>query len=65
MNKLKKIMTENHQSDEFSAIKKQLSEFLKFNSLTKEMLLRFVERIEITENKNVKITYKFSQVEGL
>ena len=63
--KLKKIMAESHQSDDFTAIKKQLSEFLKFNSLTKEMLLRFVERIEVTENKDIKVTYKFAKVDGL
>ncbi|WP_260472065.1 hypothetical protein [Bacillus canaveralius] len=29
------------------------------------MLLRFVDKIEVTENKDVKIYYKFAQVEGL
>lgn len=29
------------------------------------MLLRFVEKIEVTENKDVKIYYKFAQGEGL
>lgn len=32
---------------------------------TTEMLLRFVEKIEVNENKDVKIYYKFAQVEGL
>ncbi|MCM3090470.1 MULTISPECIES: DUF4368 domain-containing protein [unclassified Cytobacillus] len=43
----------------------QLKTFLNFNSLTTEMLLRFVEKIEVTENKDVKIYYKFAQGEGL
>lgn len=29
------------------------------------MLLRFVDKIEVTENKDVNIHYKFSQVEGV
>ncbi|HZH60067.1 MAG TPA: DUF4368 domain-containing protein [Metabacillus sp.] len=33
----------------------QLKEFLQFNNLTSEMLLRFVDKIEVTENKDVKI----------
>ncbi|KKB40009.1 MULTISPECIES: recombinase family protein [Bacillaceae] len=48
-----------------SAILEQLKAFLNFNTLTTEMLLRFVEKIEVTENKDVKIYYKFAQVEGL
>lgn len=63
--KLKKIMAESHQTDNFTAIKNLLNDFLEFNTLTKEMLNRFVDRIEITESKNIKITYKFSEVKGL
>ncbi|MEH6947885.1 DUF4368 domain-containing protein [Peribacillus asahii] len=37
---------------------------LKFDTLTSEMLLRFVDKIEVTETKDVKIYYKFTQVEG-
>ncbi|USK87224.1 DUF4368 domain-containing protein [Peribacillus asahii] len=33
---------------------------LKFDTLTSEMLLRFVDKIEVTETKDVKIYYKFT-----
>lgn len=62
---IKKAMAENHATNKISAIIEQLKEFLKFNTLTSEMLLRFVDKIEVTENKDVKIYYKFTQVEGL
>ncbi|WP_246145601.1 hypothetical protein [Bacillus rubiinfantis] len=29
------------------------------------MLLRFVDKIEVNESKDVKIYYKFAKVEGL
>lgn len=48
-----------------SAILEQLKTFLTFNTLTTEMLLRFVEKIEVTESNDVKVYYKFAQVEGL
>jgi DDE domain/Domain of unknown function (DUF4368) len=56
----KKAMAENHATNKISAIIDQLKEFLKFNTLTSEMLLRFVDKIEVTENKVVKIYYKFA-----
>ena len=62
---IKKTMAENHATNKISAIIEQLKEFLKFNTLTSEMLLRFVDKIEVTENKDVKIYYKFAQVGGL
>lgn len=37
---------------------------INFETLTREMLFNFVERIEITEDRNVKITYKFKQMQG-
>jgi len=36
-------MAESHQTDNFTAIKKLLNDFLEFNTLTKEMLNRFVD----------------------
>ncbi|CAM3951206.1 recombinase family protein [Alkalicoccus chagannorensis] len=60
-----KVMAENQSITEISTIKKQLNEFLKFNTLTSEMLIRFVHKIEVAENKCIKIHYKFAQVEGL
>jgi site-specific DNA recombinase len=62
---IKKEMAESHEISKISAIIEQLKGFLQFNKLTSEMLLRFVEKIEVTENKDVKIYYKFAQVEGL
>ncbi|MGD6796263.1 recombinase family protein [Metabacillus indicus] len=62
---INKALAENHATSKISAILEQLKEFLTFNSLTSEMLLRFVDKIEIKENKDVKISYKFAQVEGL
>ncbi|WP_236611109.1 DUF4368 domain-containing protein [Halalkalibacterium ligniniphilum] len=62
---LKKEMAESHETSKISAIIEQLKGFLQFNKLTSEMLLRFVDKIEVTENKDVKIYYKFSQVERL
>lgn len=58
-------MADNQATSKISAIKKQLNEFLDFNSLRIEMLLRFVDKIKVTENKDIKIYYKFAQVEGL
>ncbi|WP_224925836.1 DUF4368 domain-containing protein [Bacillus pumilus] len=60
-----KEMAESHETSNISAIMEQLKSFLKFNKLTSEMLLRFVDKIEVTENTDVKIYYKFTQVEGL
>jgi site-specific DNA recombinase len=62
---IKKEMAESQETSKISAIKEQLKGFLQFNKLTSEMLLRFVDKIEVTENKDVKIYYKFAQVEGL
>ncbi|MCM3444508.1 recombinase family protein [Metabacillus halosaccharovorans] len=62
---IKKEMAESHETSKISAIIEQLRGFLQFNKLTSEMLLRFVDKIEVTENKDVKIYYKFAQVEGL
>ncbi|KUP08951.1 recombinase [Bacillus coahuilensis p1.1.43] len=62
---IKKEMAESHETSKISAIIEQLKGFLQFNNLTSEMLLRFVDKIEVTENKDVKIYYKFAQVEGL
>lgn len=62
---IKKAIVEKQAAIKISAILEQLKKFLNFNSLTTEMLLRFVEKIEVTENKDVKIYYKFAQVEGL
>ncbi|MFJ5624811.1 DUF4368 domain-containing protein [Peribacillus loiseleuriae] len=57
-------MAESQSTSKISAIIEKLKEFLLFNSLTSEMLLRFVDKIEVTENKDVKIYYKFAQVKG-
>ncbi|PGT88760.1 recombinase family protein [Bacillus sp. AFS040349] len=62
---IKKEMAESQETSKISAIIEQLKGFLQFNKLTSEMLLRFVDKIEVTENKDVKIYYKFAQVEGL
>lgn len=61
----KKAIAEKHAAVKTSAILEQLKTFLNFNTLTTEMLLRFIEKIEVTENKDVKNYYKFAQVEGL
>jgi len=61
---IKRVMAESHTTSKISAIVEQLKEFLKFDTLTSEMLLRFVDKIEVTENKDVKIYYKFTQVKG-
>ena len=62
---IKRAMAESHTASKISAIVEQLKEFLKFNTLTSEMLLRFVDKIEVTETKDIKIYYNFTQVEGL
>ncbi|GAB2546980.1 hypothetical protein GCM10026983_16290 [Gracilibacillus alcaliphilus] len=59
------ILQEKQAAIKISTILEQLKAFLNFNTLITEMLLRFVEKIEVTESKNVKIYYKFAQVEGL
>lgn len=62
---IKRAINEKKASFKISAIIEQLKTFLDFNTLTPEILLRFVEKIEVTENKDVKIYYKFATVEGL
>ncbi|QDP39260.1 recombinase family protein [Radiobacillus deserti] len=62
---IKKAIDRKKAAIKISAILEQLKAFLNFNTLTTEMLLRFVEKIEVTESKDVKIYYKFAQVEGL
>ncbi|MFJ7978451.1 recombinase family protein [Peribacillus sp. NPDC096379] len=62
---IKRAIDEKKAAIKTSAILEQLKAFLNFNTLTTEMLLRFVEKIEVTESKDVKIYYKFAQVEGL
>ncbi|MCY7912997.1 hypothetical protein MOE29_05765 [Bacillus haynesii] len=62
---IKKAIAEKHAAIKTSAILEQLKTFLNFNTLTTEILLRFIEKIEVTENKDVKIHYKFAQIEGL
>ncbi|MGI8372204.1 recombinase family protein [Priestia megaterium] len=59
---IRKKMAENLSRDNVSAIKEQLKQFLNFNTLTTEMLLRFVEKIDVFENKNIKIHYKFAPI---
>nr|WP_243450155.1 DUF4368 domain-containing protein [Neobacillus terrae] len=61
---IKKAKVESHTTSKISAIIEQLKEYSTFNTLTSEMLLRFVDKIEITENKDIKIYYNFAQVEG-
>ncbi len=46
-------------------LKKKLDGFLKLNELTREMLSWFVERIEITETKEVRVKYKYKELEGI
>jgi len=59
---IKKKMTEHFSRDNVSAIKEQLKKFLNFNILTTEVLLRFIEKIDVFENKNIEIHYKFAPV---
>ncbi|MEK3711179.1 DUF4368 domain-containing protein [Bacillus sp. FSL K6-1005] len=49
----------------FSTIIRQLKSFLNFYTLTSEILPSFVDKIEVTNKQDVKIFYKFSQVEVL
>lgn len=62
---LKKMMDESHSVSRLSAIKEQLKKAVTFDTLTTEMLLRFIEKIEVKEDKGIKIYYKFAMVEGL
>ncbi|WP_255238352.1 DUF4368 domain-containing protein [Bacillus sp. 7705b] len=58
-------MAENDTNSKNSTITRQLKSFLNFNTLTSEILSSFVDKIEVTNKQDVKIFYKFSQVEGL
>ncbi|WP_042382526.1 MULTISPECIES: DUF4368 domain-containing protein [Geobacillus thermoleovorans group] len=60
---IKKAMVDSQSTTDLSTIRKQLNEFLSFKTLTTEMVLRFIERIEVDNNQNVKIYYKFAPVE--
>lgn len=62
---LKKMMDESYSASRLSAIKGQLEKAVTFDTLTTEMLLRFIEKIEVKEDKGIKIYYKFAMVEGL
>ena len=56
-------MIDSQSTTDLSTIRKQLNEFLSFKTLTTEMVLRFIERIEVDNNQNVKIYHKFAPVE--
>jgi site-specific DNA recombinase len=60
---IKKAMVDSQSIADLSTIRKQLDEFLSFKTLTIEMVLRFIERIEVDNNQNVKIYYKFAPIE--
>ncbi|MDS9470862.1 recombinase family protein [Sporosarcina pasteurii] len=45
---------------DIAQVKKMLNHFLQFNELTREMLNRLVDRIEIKEDGSPKIFYRFS-----
>ena len=60
---IKKAMVDSQSTIDLSTIRKQLDEFLSFKTLTTEMVLRFIERIEVDNNQNVKIYYKFAPIE--
>lgn len=60
---IKKAMIDSQSTIALSMIRKQLNEFLFFKTFTTEMVLRFIERIEIDNNQNVKIYYKFAPFE--
>ena len=62
---IEKLLSTSNQQEDFNEIKAQLSTFLELGTITKEMLLRFVDRIEVTEDKGIKISYKFAGIEGL
>ncbi|MCY9136274.1 DUF4368 domain-containing protein [Bacillus atrophaeus] len=56
----KKAIDKKKAAIKISAILEQLKTVLNLNTLTIEMLLRFIERIEVTESNDVKIYYKFA-----
>lgn len=62
---LQKIMAESYSTNNLSAIKNQLNEFLQFNTLVQETLRPFVKKIKVSESQDIKIFYKFAKVEGL
>ncbi|CAH0346747.1 DUF4368 domain-containing protein [Bacillus sp. CECT 9360] len=62
---IKKSTAEKQAVIKISAILDQLKDFFKFKTLTSEMLFSFVEKIEVNETKDIKIYYKFAQIEGL
>lgn len=59
---IKKAIAEKQAAIKISAILEKLKTFLNFNTLTTEMLLRFIEKIEVEENKDVKIYYKIARL---
>lgn len=58
-------MAENDTKSKISTITRQLKSLLNFNTLTSEILSSFVDKIEVTNKQDVKIYYKFTEVEGL
>ncbi|MEG0259248.1 MAG: DUF4368 domain-containing protein [Oscillospiraceae bacterium] len=48
-----------------SAIKGQLEKAVTFDTLTTEILVCFIEKIEVKEDKGIEIYYTFAMVEGL
>ncbi|WP_017729164.1 DUF4368 domain-containing protein [Halalkalibacterium ligniniphilum] len=61
---IKRAIDEKKVAVKISAILEQLKAFFNFNTLTTEMLLRFVEKIEVTESKDVKIYYSLHRLRG-
>jgi len=51
-------------NEDLSTIKAELETALKFDKLTHETLCRFIEKIEVTEDRNIKLSYAFAPVVG-
>ncbi|MEQ7052996.1 hypothetical protein ABN764_20340 [Paenibacillaceae sp. P-4] len=62
---LQKKMEESYSASKLFSIKEQFKKAVAFDTLTTETPLRFVEKIEVKEDKSIKIYYKFAMVEGL
>jgi len=60
------LKSSNRISDEnLSDIKIELEKALRFDKLTRETLCRFIDKIEVTEDRNIKLSYAFAPVMGL
>lgn len=58
--KITELLKQKEETVNEVDLKKEVTEFIRAKKITKEMLVSLIDRITISENKEIKIYYKFS-----